>query len=267
MNSSFLLTNQQQLDRNTYLIPNQLNIKAIKLKSAIINYTELNVVGHQARLSVSSVGTHTPPATFEVFNIPDGAYTPEQYAAKLQDVLNKVRRDEDDVSLTVTTENLYKPPVTWEIKYNEPSQKFEFWAYHELGYEYNVYLRFNEPAADYVGQPFGTWMEFERYGINTHYNTTTNKALTLPRYYRVCSNNLSQFGYSYDSSLGSNIIAIVPIDHSKRWTVYDNNDNFFHFRENNDLQLNTMMNLEIYLEEATVPVTNPEFTITFQIQT
>ena len=112
MNSSFLLTNKQQLDRNTYLIPNELDVKAIKLKSAIINFTELNVTGHEIWYSVSAVGTHTPPPSHQVFTVPDGSYTPEQYAAKLQDVLNKVKRDEIDGSLTITADNLYKPPMT-----------------------------------------------------------------------------------------------------------------------------------------------------------
>jgi hypothetical protein len=264
MNHSFLITNQQQIDTNRYLIPNRLKIKAIKVRTALINFTEKNVVEHEARLGVSAVGIHTSPPTFETFHIPDGAYTPQQYADKLKDVLNKVQQTESDPSFS--PETMWEGPVVWDVKYNEASQKFEFWGQQRHNYDYNLYLHFNEAASDYVGLPYGSWMEFERFGGGSNFATPPNKALTLPKFYRICSNNLSQFGFSYDSSLGSNIIAVVPIDYSKKWTVYENQDNFFHFRVLNQCELQTMINLEIFLDESIIPITNPEFAITFHIQ-
>ena len=144
----------------------------------------------------------------------------------------------------------------------------EFIAYIKYDYEYNVYLSFNEEVCDYIGMNPTDYFHWDRYGSDQHLmKTTPRKVLALPRYYRVCSNQLVSFGYSYDDSMGSNIIGIVPIDYSLRWTNWESKTEFFHFRENNETLLNRLLDVEIFLEEFIKPIENPEFVLVFEIET
>lgn len=266
MNSSFLLTSNKRFDGNSYLIPNQMQFTAIRLKSAIINFSEKNVVGHRALLRVSHINETTPHSQGQVFEIPDGSYTPEQYAKTLENALNKIKTL-DSADNVATDSDLYKPPVTWEIQYNPGSGNFEFYAQISSSYDYNVYLSFNEPASDYTGLPFGQNLMWERYGGEQHVvRTPPRPVLALPRYFRVCSNQLAQFGFNYDNSMGSNIIGIVPIDYSRKWSSWENHDNFFHARANNDIILQSLLDIEIFLEESIHPIQNPDFVLVFQLQ-
>ena len=119
---------------------------------------------------------------------------------------------------------------------------------------------------DYIGADFGTNFIWHRYGGDDSLRTTPRAVLQLPRYYRICSNSLIPFGFSYDYSMGSNIIGVVPIDYSKKWSSWENNDGFFHGRDNNDLTINTCMDIQIFLEESIYPLQNPDFALVFQLQ-
>ena len=85
MNTSFLLTSNKKFDRNSYLIPNTLEFSAIRLKSAIVNFKEQNVTNHVAYRSFSNENETVPSPNIKTpFVIPDGAYTPVEYAETLQ---------------------------------------------------------------------------------------------------------------------------------------------------------------------------------------
>lgn len=248
MNKSFLLTSNKRFDRNSYLIPNSMEFAGIRLKSAIINFSEENVVGHVAYRSFSSESETEPAPNIKVpYTVPDGSYTPDEYATALTKALNK---EDNQGEFTVT--------------YNQSSGKMDIF-YTALGYDNAVYLTFNEQASDYLGTNFGEWMRWTRFGSEKTL-TTPRKVLALPRYYRVCSNKLAQFGMAYDNSMGSNILGIIPVDYSKKWTSWENSDDFFHFRTNNDCRLNTLLDIEIFAEESIAPIKDPDFVLVFQIQ-
>lgn len=265
MNKSFLLTSNKHFEGSAYLIPSEMRFSGIRLKSAIINFSEQNVVGHQLSIRTSDVSSEVPTSSAQTFSIADGAYTPEQYAATVQNVLNKVKNPDVGESGSLIADNLYSV-VDWDVLYNSGSGKLEVSAHIKYNYEKNVYLTFNQQMSDYIGEDFGTYMQWHRYGVEEVIRTTPRVVLQLPRFYRVCSNTLSQFGFSYDNSMGSNILGVVPIDHSKKWTSWENNDSFFHSRFANDLRIGQLMDIEIFLEESVAPISLPDFVLVFQIQ-
>jgi hypothetical protein len=263
MRTSFLLTSLKRFDKDVYLIPGNVRVGAIRLKSAIINLNEKNVVGHKAYLSVGSVNDEIPVNDPQEFILEDGTYTPEQYCQMLQDRLNGEKSD-------INASTLWERPVQWEIKFNQASGKIEFRAYINNNFEYNVFLWFNDAASDYIstGSPVthNNFLKWHRYGGEDNFRTTPGTVLLYPRYYRICSNRLINFGFIFDNSIASNIIGIVPIDWSRKWTTWESNDDFFHSREEL-VRLDNLMDIQIFLEESATPLENPEFALTFQIET
>ena len=247
MNSSFLLTSNKRFDRNSFLIPDTMNMKGIRLKSAIINFSEINVKNHVVYRSFSSDTEDVPsPNIKEPFVIPDGSYTPDEYAKKLSELLS------------------VRASGSYYVGFDSSTGKMTFKFSRNPDYVNNTYLSFNEEAADYIGTNFGQWIQFKRYFDDPV--TAPRKVLALPRFYRICSNLLSQFGFAYDNSMGSNILGVVPIDYSKKWTSWENNDSFFHYRENNDLTIHSLIDIEIFAEESIKPIEDPDFVLVFQIQ-
>ena len=265
MKTSFLLTSLKRFDSDVYQIPSTLRVGAIRLKSAIINLNLKNVQGHKAYIGVSPVNEETVPSNAgQEFILPDGTYTPDEYCKMLQDRLNdKV----DDFN----TLNVYERPVEWDIKFNQSSGKIEFRAYIAHNYDYNIYLWFNDAASDYISAGVGVthdnFLKWHRFGGEDTYRTTEGRVLVLPRYYRICSNRLINFGFVFDNSIASTIIGVVHIDYSRKWTAWQSDDDFFHARGDEHTKLNNLIDIQIFLEESTVPLKDPEFALTFQIQT
>ena len=75
------------------------------------------------------------------------------------------------------------------------------------------------------------------------------------------------FGFVFDNSIASTIIGVVPIDYSRKWTAWQSDDDFFHARGDEHTKLNNLIDIQIFLEESTVPLVDPDFALTFQNQT
>ena len=115
MNSSFLLTSNKRFDGSSYFIPNEMRFSAIRLKSAIVNYSEKNIQGHQVTIRISNVASEVPTSGPQVFSIPDGHYTQQEYATTLSNILNRVKNPATD-STSLTEDNLYQP-LEWDIHF------------------------------------------------------------------------------------------------------------------------------------------------------
>lgn len=278
-NSSFLLTSAKRLAANTYHVPEQLVIKGIRLKSAIVNFHQKNVEGH-VMFQSSKYANGTNPHTHEFpeeLVIPDGTYTPAQYASTLQDILNRVSLEQlvpqSERQSGLTEEDLSDFPSQFTVKFNEATGKLEFEQHLKRGLDYNIFLSFNEEMSDFVGQPYGTHYEWQRHSEPAGPNdpshalkTTVNKLQALPRYYRICSNQLARYGFAWDSARRSNIIGVVPIDYSKKWSTWETQDNHFHFLEHEQVKLESLMDITVHYEENHTPILDPEFVLVFQIQ-
>ena len=164
MNSSFLITSNKRFDGNSFLIPNTMNIKGIRLKSAIINLPEINVRNHVAYRLFSDENSDEPsPNIKEEFRIPDGYYTQEQYASKLSELLS-VRASGE-----------------YHVKFHEPTGKMTFEFVRNPEYVNNTYISFNEEASDYLGVDDEKWIQFKKF-FDTEFEAP-RKLLQLPRYY------------------------------------------------------------------------------------
>ena len=248
MNSSFLLTSNKRFDKRSYLIPSSVNMKAIRLKSAIINFSEQNVSNHVFYKSFSDENEDVPaPNIREPFVIPDGHYTPDEYAKTMTELLMATA-----------------PRGRWAVSFDESTGKMRIEYNRDDGYVNNVYITFNEEASDYVGANFDQWLQWKKFEPSK--KILTRNVLQLPRFYRICSNTLAQFGFMYDNSSSTNILGVVPVDYSRKWTSWENTDSFFHYRENNELTIYNLLDIEIFAEESIKPIVDPEFVLVFQIQ-
>ncbi len=273
MNTSFVLTSKQRLAGSSYLIPNQLPVKAIRLKSAIIDLKTFNVQNHVFFLG-SNLATgdnqHVPPIDAFDYPIPDGHYTPQQYASAVNQVLNQAtyRALVEDSQLSTTSEDLLSEnPCAWNVTFNESTGKLQFEMHLDGKFNMNCFLSGNEEACDFSGLTFGQHLEWPRRGPETNFpiKTAPNPMQLLPKYYRISCPQLSQFGFVWGDS-GSNNLGVIPVDYSRKWTSWTTEDDHFSIRGKNEVELGGMMDVDIYYEDNLAPIHEPEFVLVFQIK-
>lgn len=187
----------------------------------------------------------------KVIKVAPGTYSAEEYAANLEKWIKTY--------LTIA-ELSYPVKSSASVKYDKAVNKFfiEFDNKSNLTYSISGSQVFEE----FFGLETNALMQFRPYRLTGLF--ATNHAVVFPRYYRICSNSLVPFGYAYDNFFRSNTIAVIPVDYSKSYTYYENNDDFFTYSVN-DNSLANVIDISVHAEEGLTPLVAPNFAITFQM--
>lgn len=231
--SQLLVTNNLSVAEFEYAVPNDLAYTSVRLKTALISNTFDNVRSHTWSIDQGSQSRDV--------DIPDGRYSAQDYAAKLQNIF------------TANTSN-----INWYVTFNAISDKFNIRGDNFLGTE-SVTINPNNRAATFSGI-VGEYT-FE---AGTHMSIESNnfKSNIIPSYYTIRSSSLRDSCMAYSGAL-SDIVAVVPINDGNV-SVYQENTPMMSVPSGIVSYLRNQMNIRLCLEDGTEPITDPIFSLVFE---
>lgn len=150
----------------------------------LIQRTEpVRCVGHVAYTSFSDVRSEVPSPNIAVeCPIPDGSYTPKQYAVALETALN------------VTYPGTVKQ--THRANYDRNLDRITVTL--SVDGDNNRYVYFNKTASEYIGMPFGTYWIYRRFGGGSDLRIPPNP----PQQLNKETQDLSVMGYPFGPGRG-----------------------------------------------------------------